>query len=66
MLRFLICSHALAAEGTGPVDVSRQRLMQLAAQLEAQLRPVLRSRDFDQFDLNRAFETVAAVARAIG
>lgn len=56
----------VAAEGTGPVDVSSQRLQQLATQLDAQLRPVLRSQDFEQFDLNRAFDTVATVAHAIG
>ncbi len=32
--------------GTGPVDVSRSRLEQLQAQLDAQLRPVLRPQDF--------------------
>jgi hypothetical protein len=40
-------------------------LAQLAAQLEAQLRPVLRAHDFEQFDLNRAFDTVAAIARTV-
>lgn len=56
----------LTIEGTGPVNVSRERFQQLTAQMEAQLRPVLRSRDFEQFDLNRAFDTVATVAHAVG
>jgi hypothetical protein len=54
----------LAVEGTGPVNVSQQRWEQLAAQLHAQLRPVLRSRDFEEFDLDRAIDTVATVAHA--
>lgn len=56
----------LAVEGTGPVNVSPQRLEQLVAQEESQLRPVLRSRDFEQFELNRAFDTVATVAHTVG
>ena len=51
--------------GTGPIDVSLLRREQLAAQLEAQLRPVLRSAEFEAFDLSRAFETVAKVADSI-
>jgi predicted nucleotidyltransferase component of viral defense system len=38
----------------------------LQLQLDAQLRPVLRRKEFEQFDLDRAFETVASFANAIG
>lgn len=56
----------LAVEGTAPIDVSRGRLDQLRAQLDAQLRPVLRTKDFGQFDLARAFQTVSGVAQTVG
>jgi predicted nucleotidyltransferase component of viral defense system len=55
----------LAVAGTGPVDVSRARLEQLRAQVQAQLRPVLRTQEFDSFDLNRAFQIVSQVAKAL-
>lgn len=55
----------LAVGGTGPVDVSPARLEQLRAQTHAQLRPVLRTEEFDSFDLNRAFQTVLKVAEAL-
>lgn len=54
----------VAMNGTGPVNVSTQRREQLSAQVDAELRPVLRSRDFERFDIDRAFETVARVAGA--
>ncbi len=56
----------LAVAGNDPVDVSAARLAALRPQVEAQLRPVLRTRDFAEFDLERAFATVARVAAALG
>lgn len=50
---------------TGPVDVSEGRVEQLRRQLDAQLRPVLREREFAQFDLRRAVETVRRVAQEL-
>lgn len=55
----------VAVNGTGPVDVSAGRYEQLRAQLETELRPVLRSRDFERFEIGRAFATVARVAQAL-
>lgn len=55
----------LAVPGNPPIDLSETRRRALDRQLDAQLRPVLRPRDFDEFDLERAFATVAAVARAL-
>ena len=55
----------IAIPGTGTADVSAPRLGQLQRQLEAQLRPVLREREFAQFDLERAIATVRAVAQAL-
>ena len=55
----------LAVQGTEPVDVSPDRLTELRRQLDAQLRPVLRTQEFGSFDLDRAFGAVARVARAL-
>jgi predicted nucleotidyltransferase component of viral defense system len=56
----------LAVRGTGPVDVSQQRLDQLRPQLEGQLRPVLRAIEFEDFDVDRAFAIVRGVADGLG
>jgi predicted nucleotidyltransferase component of viral defense system len=52
----------LAVSGNDPLSVSASRLTALQSQLPAQLKPVLRSRDFAAFDLDRAVAIVAAVA----
>jgi predicted nucleotidyltransferase component of viral defense system len=52
----------LEVAGVGAVDISAERLGQLSGQLEGELQPVLRQQDFDQFDLDRAIQTVRAVA----
>lgn len=56
----------LAVPGNDPVDVSAARLAALRPQLEPQLRAVLRAGDFAEFDLDRAFATVASVAAELG
>jgi len=56
----------LAAPGNAPVDVTEARLAALRPQVRAELRPVLRDSDFAEFDLERAFATVAAIARRVG
>jgi hypothetical protein len=55
----------ISIDGTGPVDVSESRHERLSAQLEAQLRPVLRRTDFALFKLDRAFAATVKVARAL-
>ncbi|MGH9798021.1 MAG: nucleotidyl transferase AbiEii/AbiGii toxin family protein, partial [Candidatus Polarisedimenticolia bacterium] len=55
----------LAVAGNDPVDVSTTRLAALRTQLDSELKPVLRERDFAGFDLDRAFATVAGVASAL-
>ena len=55
----------LAVTGNDPVDVSSDRLAALRPQLESELKAVLRARDFAEFDLDRAFATVAEVAAAL-
>lgn len=56
----------LAVAGSEPVDVSPTRLAALRSQLETELRPVLRARDFAEFDLDRAFDTVARLMASLG
>jgi predicted nucleotidyltransferase component of viral defense system len=56
----------LEVPGNGPIDASPDRLGALRLQLESQLKAVLRARDFAEFDLERAFATVAEVAAALG
>ena len=56
----------LAVSGTGPVIVSPERLDSLRQQLDARLRPVLRAREFDLFDVDRAFGIVRGVAEELG
>jgi predicted nucleotidyltransferase component of viral defense system len=52
----------LLIPGNGPVDVSPAKLNQLRGQLLTELRPVLRSSDYDRFDLEQVFRRVAEVA----
>jgi hypothetical protein len=46
----------------GAIDVSDARLQALRQQIDAQLKPVLRSQDFSRFALDRAFDVVRSVA----
>lgn len=55
----------LAMPGNDPADVSGVRRTVLAGQVEPRLRPVLRDRDFADFDLDRAFAAVARLAEAL-
>lgn len=48
------------------VVVSGERLIQLRAQLESRLRPVLRKVDFDEFSLDRAYAVARRMAARIG
>jgi hypothetical protein len=58
--------HKLDVPGNDPVNVSAERLKSLRQQLDPQLGPVLRKKDFVEFDLDRAFKTVAAIAAMVG
>jgi hypothetical protein len=52
--------------GNPPVDLGAERLSALRRQLETRLRPVLRDRDFDAFDLERVITAVQQCAHALG
>jgi cell division FtsZ-interacting protein ZapD len=56
----------LAVPGNEPVDVSDVRLAALRQQLDSRLKPVLRTKYFDEFDLERAFAMVVDVAGMVG
>ena len=56
----------LAVSGNDSIDVSEARLAALRQQLDSQLKPVLRTKDLAEFDLERAFKAVAAIAAVIG
>ena len=56
----------VSVPGNDPASVAVERLELLHNQLEARLRPVLRERDFVQFDLDRAVAAVKQVAEALG
>ena len=60
-----LVKEKLSVPDNEPIDVSPQRLASLRKQLNAQLKPVLRSSDFKEFDLERAFGIVLSVASAI-
>jgi hypothetical protein len=57
-----LVGQKLAMPGNEPVDVSGGRLEVLRRQLETQLKPVLRERDYSDFNLERAIEAVAMMA----
>jgi predicted nucleotidyltransferase component of viral defense system len=55
----------LAVPGNEAVDVSSQRLAILRQQVESQLKPVLRDPDFQEFALDRAFNSVSEMATLV-
>ena len=55
----------MAIPGNEPADVSATRMDMLRRQIQSQLKPVLREKDFKEFDLDRSFATVKEMARLI-
>ena len=55
----------LAIPGNGPVDVSAEKLESLRKQVDVQLKPVLRERDFAEFDVDHALEIVRRFAEPL-
>ena len=55
----------LAVPDNDPIDVTPSRRDDLGRQLETRLKPVLRSKDFEKFDLDRAFDTIVDLAKLI-
>lgn len=65
LLELVRTKLAVSAEVGEPIDLGVQRWDSLRRQIESVLRPVLRERDLERFDLDRAFEVVQRVARAV-
>jgi len=55
----------LAIPGNEPVNLSEERRSELNRQVEAQLKPVVRTIDFERFDLEKIWNMVAALAQGI-
>jgi predicted nucleotidyltransferase component of viral defense system len=61
-----LARQKLSVPGNEQVDVSGDRLAALRRQHESRLKAVLRTKDFEGFDLEHAFAMVADVATRIG
>ncbi len=55
----------LMIPGNEEVNISEARLAALNAQLESQLKPVLREVDFGEFQLDRAYDLVRSMAKRL-
>lgn len=55
----------LNVPGNTPIHISSEYKRKLSRQLESQLRPVLRSSDYDYFNINEAFELIVPIAEAV-
>jgi hypothetical protein len=53
----------LAIPGNEPIDLSEDRRAELDRQVEAQLKPIVRTIDFERFDIGRIWSTVQALAQ---
>lgn len=51
----------LTVPGNDPVNITSARKEVLRRQLETELKPILREKDFQRFDLDRAFNLVTQI-----
>ena len=64
--RFMdLVTKKLKVPDNDPIDTSYSRKAALHAQLDTQLKPILRQQDFECFDLDRAFELIAETGSGI-
>jgi len=61
----VLVKQKLDVPGNIPVDISVEYKQELVRQLEGQLRPVLRPADFESFDMDKAFEMIARIAKTL-
>ena len=59
-------SKKLAIPGNDPINISEERFNAIRQQLDAQLKPVLRTSEFAEFDLESSFRVVFEVAVKLG
>ena len=62
---FQLVSEKLTVPGNPPIDLSQSRKEKLKAQLNTELKPVLRPVDFERFDLDRAFNITTKVVQML-
>jgi len=60
-----LVKQKLSVPGNLPVNISQTRLDILRQQLETQLKPVLREKDFVDFDLEHSIQTVTKMAEKV-
>jgi len=60
-----LAKNKIAILGNPPISLDEPRLQSLREQLDTRLRPVLRQRDFSNFDLESAIESVIGIANRI-
>ena len=61
----IMVKQKLDVPGNTTVDISLEYKRELDRQLEGQLRPVLRSVDFNSFNMDEAFELIGKIAKAL-
>jgi predicted nucleotidyltransferase component of viral defense system len=59
---FQLLAEKLKVPGNPPIDLSSVRKEKLKTQINTELKPVLRPVDFENFDLERAFDIVAKIS----
>jgi len=62
---FQLLAEKLSVPGNPPIDLSPARKEKLKTQTNTELKPVLRPVDFDNFDLDRAFDIVARMSHRL-
>jgi len=60
-----LVSQKLEVPGNTLVDISPEYRQEIERQMEGQLRPVLRPADFNGFDIDKAFEILMRITRAL-
>lgn len=55
----------VSVNGTDPVDLTDAKIARLRGQIETELRPVLRAKDYDAFDLERVVTILGEVHRLV-
>jgi predicted nucleotidyltransferase component of viral defense system len=61
-----LLTDKLKVPGNSPIDLSPARKQKLKIQINTELKPVLRSSDYESFNLDRAFEIAARMSPIFG
>lgn len=62
---FQLLTEKLKVPGNPPIDLSSARKEKLKTQINTELKPVLRPSDFENFNLERAFDIVARMSHLL-